>query len=101
MISVFALALSFMFYEDIAMGEVNQIRISGPESILFDFFLHLTIRFTIEIKLKYQVIGPMKALICVKMSLNRSRFVRSVGSLISNLVLCPCVDSSLLVFSNN
>lgn len=59
-----------MFYEDIDMGEVNQIRISGPELVLFGFFLHLIIRFTIEIKLKYQVIGPMKTLICVKMSLN-------------------------------
>lgn len=52
------------------MREVNQIRISGPESILFDFFLHLTIRFTTEVKLKYQVFGPTSTLICVKMSLN-------------------------------
>lgn len=59
-----------MFYEDIDMGEVNQIRISGPESILFEFFLHLTIRFTREIELKYPVIGPTRTLICVKMSLS-------------------------------
>lgn len=70
MTTVFVLALSFTFYEGIDMGEMNQIRISGPESVLYDFFLHLTIRFTTEIKLKYQVIGPMRASICVKMSLN-------------------------------
>lgn len=49
MTAVFTLVHRFMFYEDIDVGEVNQTRISGPESILFDSSLHMIVMFAIEI----------------------------------------------------
>ena len=50
---------------------MNQIRISGPESVLFDFSLQNDYHVYNRNKLKSQVTDPVKTLIRVKISLNR------------------------------
>ena len=53
------------------MVVMNQIGISGPESVLFDSSLQNEYHVYNRNKRKYQVTDPVKTLIRVKISLNR------------------------------
>ena len=71
MITVVYWYANLCFMRIMIMEVMNQIRISGPESVLFDSSLQNDYHVYNRNKRKYQVTDPVKTLICVKVSLNR------------------------------
>ena len=71
MITVLYWYADLCFMRIMIVEAMNQIRISGPESVLFDFSLQNDYHVYNRNKLKSQVTDPVKTLIRVKISLNR------------------------------
>ena len=71
MITVVYWYADLCFVRIMIMVVMNQIGISGPESVLFDSSLQNDYHVYNRNKRKYQVTDPVKTLIRVKISLNR------------------------------